>query len=66
MSNTVQSDEFLSVQECAQKLKTSRRFIYDMLRAGRGPKHRRIGGRYRILYSSLMHWATRSPETKGH
>lgn len=50
-------DEFLSVQECAKILKLSKRWIYNKLRAGEGPPHKRFGNRYRIYRAHFLKWA---------
>jgi excisionase family DNA binding protein len=50
-------DDFLSVQECAKLLKMSTRFVYDKLRAGEGPPHKRFGNRYRIYRAHFLKWA---------
>jgi excisionase family DNA binding protein len=60
-----QTDEFLSVSECARILKMSTRYVYDLLRSGKGPQHRRFGGRYRIRYKAFIEWASK-PNQKGH
>ena len=51
-------DKFLDVQDCARILRMSARFIYEKLRAGQGPRHKRFGNRYRIRHSELMKWAS--------
>lgn len=50
------TDRYLDVQECAQIIKMSVRYLRDHLRAGTGPKFRRFGNRYRIRQSWLMNW----------
>jgi excisionase family DNA binding protein len=50
-------DDFLSVQECAKLLKMSTRFVYDKLRTGEGPPHKRFGNRYRIYRAHFLKWA---------
>jgi predicted DNA-binding transcriptional regulator AlpA len=60
-------DDFVDVRFCYERLKIGRRQMYEMLREGRGPPHRKFGNRYRILYKNFLKWAT-TPERKrnGH
>jgi len=58
-------DDFLTVKDCYTLLRIGRRLMYRMLKDGRGPKHRRIGRRYRIRYKNFIDWASK-PAQKGN
>jgi excisionase family DNA binding protein len=41
----------------------SAKFIYEKLKSGKGPRHKKFGNRYRIRRSELIKWAT-SPDRR--
>ena len=62
---TFADDDFMTVQDCYKRLRIGRRQMYEMLQNGKGPRHRKIGGRYRILYRNFIKWAS-TPNRKGN
>lgn len=58
-------DDFITVEECYRQLRIGRRQMYELLKSGDGPPHRKFGQRYRIRYKNFMLWATK-PDKKGN
>jgi excisionase family DNA binding protein len=64
---TYTDDDFITVKDCYTILRIGRRQMYDMLRDGNGPVHRRFGRRYRIRYKNFMTWASKPKRKRnGH
>lgn len=62
---TFADDDFMTVRDCYTALRIGRRQMYELLQNGDGPRHRKISGRYRILYRNFIKWAS-TPDRKGH
>lgn len=58
-------DDFITVEECYKQLRIGRRQMYELLKSGRGPRHRKFGQRYKIMYKNFIKWAT-TPPRKGN
>lgn len=59
-------DDFITVEECYKQLRIGRRQMYDMLKNGLGPVHRKFGQRYRIRYKNFIAWASKPEKGNGH
>jgi len=63
------SPPILTVDELAALLRVNRKTVYEALARGEIPGARRIGGRYRILRTTVLRWLDdgqgRAPRSRG-
>lgn len=50
----MKENNYLSIDETAEKLDISRNTLYDWIKDGKAPKHERIMGRYAFYLDSVL------------